>query len=279
VDTDDVGPARNAARADSTGAITAVGGALTLLCMVSQLDIVRTGLFGQSAAAVGGIVTMLAVGVIAIAWILRTAVWQPSSRPLLQLAAVSAVLVAGSASWAGYGVWRDHPPYDPQAIGATATVRLTTFDQFEDDARALGITGLNAMVDNVGDQTFIGRVDFTVPAKARGAGHYHLIVIDRRTNRLAPMLFGVEGGGWNGFLHEVPRKYPWLSAMAPAAVNGGWTEPGMEISVPSDTNGPLVFTGMLRDSKLSSPSDLTVVLIFSGHDQQIYWATPLTLES
>jgi hypothetical protein len=67
--------------------------------------------------------------------------------------------------------------------------------------------------------------------------------------------------------------------MAPVAVNGGWTEPGMEISIPSDANGPLVFTGMLRGAKLSSPSDLTVVLIFSGPDQQIYWATPLTLKS
>ena len=278
-DTDDFGPARSAARAASIGAITAVGSALSLLCMVHQLDIVRSGLFGQSAAAIGGVATMLAVGVIAIAWILATSVWQPSSRALLQLTVLCVVLVAGSLTWAGYGLWRDDPPYGPQAIGATATVRLTTFRQFDDDARALGITGLNALLDGPGDQVFVGRVDFTVPAGAQGAGSYYLVVIDRRTNTIAPMLFDREGGGMGGFLYEVPKQFPWLSAMAPVTVGGGWTSPGMAVGSRSDTNGPMVFAGMFHDRKLSSPSDLLIALIFSGPDQQIYWATPITLRS
>jgi hypothetical protein len=90
----------------------------------------------------------------------------------------------------------------------SATVRLTTFGRFAEDARAMGTTGLNALVDRREDQVFIGRVDFTVPDNARGAGNYDVVVLDRRTNTIAPMLFGPEGGGWNGFLGDVPKATP-----------------------------------------------------------------------
>jgi hypothetical protein len=46
---------------------------------------------------------------------------------------------------------------------------------------------------------------------------------------------------------------------------------------PSDTNSPMVFVGMFPGRTLSSPADLTVALIFSGPDDQIYWATPVSL--
>lgn len=272
-----------ATKAHSMIAMTAVGSALMVFCMIRQLDVVGSGLFGQSAAAADGVATMWAIGAAVIAWVIRGAGQSApaalqhrpmaTARPVLQLAGVVAALVVGSVAWASDGLWRDHPPYDPAAIRATATIRLTDFERFDDDAHALGITDLNALLDRPGDQVFIGRVDFTVPPAAQGAGTYHVVVIDERSNTIAPMLFGKDGGGWNGFLHQVPKKYPWLSAMAPVPVNGGWTSPGSEVSVASDATSPISFVGKFHDTTISSPSELTVALIFTGPDQQIYWAT------
>jgi hypothetical protein len=190
--------------------------------------------------------------------------------------AVVAVLLVGSAAVGGFGWWHSRAPYPPAAVAATATIRFTDYDRFTADAAALGVTGLNPLVGGERSQVFIGRIDYRMPAAARGAGSYYVVVIDKRTNTVAPELADAHGGGWDGFLGEVAKKYPWLSAMAPIPAGGGWTFAGSTVSVATDTPAPITFAGIFPARTGMQPSDLLVALIFIGPDQQIYWATPLT---
>jgi hypothetical protein len=119
---------------------------------------------------------------------------------------------------------------------------------------------------------FVGRVDYRLPAGADAEGSYHVAVIDERQNRMAGWLADAEGGGWNGFMSALARRYDWLSAMAPVEVDEGYLSPGMTVSVPAGRPGPIVFAGNFDDGGGLTLDDLLVVLVFTGPDNQTYWA-------
>jgi hypothetical protein len=270
-----------AAAAHSIGAITAVGSALTLSCLTYQLDVLQSQFFDAAATAVAGIGLLWTVGALSIAWLIASASWPaaqtdpaPKPRHLGRVLMVVATLCVASAAWAGYAWSKDHPPYPAAAIKATATIRFTNDARFDQDARALGVTGLTKLLGGPDDQQFIGRVDYARPAQASADDTYHVIVIDKRQNRVAPLLFGTDGGGWSGYLSQLPRRYPWLSAMAPNINTNGF--PGSAVTATANAPGPLTFVGAFPNAVGLSPSDIMIVIVFAGPDGQTYWATRVT---
>ena len=102
-------------------------------------------------------------------------------------------------------------------------------------------------------------------------------MIDKRRDAVAEQLYDTDGGGWGGFYEDLPRRYPWLSAMAPTRTAAGYLSPGMAVSVSAGTPGPVSFVGSFTDAAGITPADLMVVLIFSGPDSQTYWAHPVAM--
>lgn len=261
-------------QAHAIGVLTAVGSCLVVSCLAQQATVVHDRFFDAAGTAVGGIALLWTVGGVSIAWLLATAAWRGASAGPAPVLFVVATLVAVSAGWAGFAWWRDHPPYPASAVHATATLRFTDAGRFAGDARALGITGLGPLVDEAGQQQFVGRVDYTRPAgAAAGGGTYHVIVIDKRRNQVASWLSGTDGGGWSSRLSELAGRYPWLSATAPVVSDTGYSFRGSAVSAAADAPGPMTFVGSLPDPAALSLSDLLVVLVLTGPDQQTYWAT------
>ncbi len=277
---DDVTAAGRAVATHAVGAVTAVGSALAVSCLARQLSLVHDRFFDAAATAVGGIALLWTVGGLFIAWLIVAAAWRaapaepaPDARPLRRVLLVVAALVAGSAGWAGYAWWKDRPPYSPAAVQATATVRFTDETRFEADARALGITDLTGLVTDPDHQQFIGRVDLTTPAGVDADATYLVMVIDKRRDRVAPQLYGADGGGWSGSYSDLARRYSWLSATAPASTGTGYSDPGSAVSKAADSPGPVTFVGSFSEAGGISASDLMVVLVLEGPDGQVYWAT------
>src|SRR5262249_34596859 len=152
----------------------------------------------------------------------------------------------------------------PEAIHAHVTLRVTDADHFDADARDLGVTGLNR-VDVSGQQTFVGRVDLTVPKTVTNGGVYFFAVIDKRANKAAGYVFGRDGGVWDGFLDaQIPQRYPWLSALAPVQTDvNAYNEP-MAVSADANAPGPVAFGGTVASRRGMLASDLVIVLIFAN---------------
>lgn len=271
----------DATRRQSVGAITGVGTVLAVLCLLHEVNILRPHLSATIGSTVGGMAVLWTIGIILIGATIAAGTWRPTAtgsptpnHGLPQALTILIVLAIATASWAGYSWWHHHPPYGPDAIGATVTIRFTDDTHFAADTQALGVHGLGPMHGDKTKRTFIGRLDYTIPHAAHGAGSYFIVVIDKRTNRLAPWLGDDGGSGEDGFLEaDVPSRYPWLSALAPVPVAGGWTMSGADMSTDTDTASPLAFEGEFPDAAGLTPADLLVALIFVGPDQQIYWAT------
>jgi hypothetical protein len=274
---DDVTTAGRAVATNAVGAVTAVGSALAVSCLARQLWLVHDGFFDAAATAVGGVALLWTLGGLVIAWLVAVAAWrggpvEPNARPLRVLLVVAA-LVAGSVGWAGYAWWRDRPPFSAAAAQATATVRFTDEARFEDDARALGITGLTGLVTEPGYQQFIGRVDLATPAGTDADITYLVMVIDKLRDRVSPQLYGTDGGGWSSSYSDLAKQYPWLSATAPAISDAGHSNPGSAVSKAASSPGPVTFVGSFAEAGGVSASDLMVVLVCKGPDGQVYWAT------
>ncbi|MET0415913.1 MAG: hypothetical protein ABW022_07830, partial [Actinoplanes sp.] len=248
----------------SAAAITGVGAALALACLGNQVTALAGGYFDATGSAVALVGLLLALSGVVIGWRLVNA----TRSPLRSVSAVVVGLLLVSAGAIGYARWRDQPPYPASALQATATIRLTDRDRYEEDARQLGVPAMLAYDDAAG-QHFVGRVDYKLPPAADGA--FHLVVIDKRQNRVAPMTFGAEGSGWSSTLSGLARRYPWLSAMADSEVNGGFRNAGSSASVRAGTPGPIAFVGAFPGDGLTE-DDLMVVLIFTGPNSQTYWA-------
>jgi hypothetical protein len=271
----------DATRRQSVGAITGVGTVLAALCILHEVNILRPHLSSTIGSTVGGAAVLWTIGIILIGATIAAGTWRPTATGsptpnygLPQALTILVVLAIATASWAGYSWWHDHPPYGSDAIGATVTIRFTDDAHFAADTQALGVHGLGPMHGDGTDRTFIGRLDYTIPPAAHGAGSYFIVVIDKRTNRLAPWLGDDGGSGEDGFLEaDVPARFPWLSALAPIPVAGGWTMSGADMSTDADTASPLAFEGEFPDAAGLTLADLLVALIFVGPDQQIYWAT------
>jgi hypothetical protein len=258
-----VSPLSQAIATQSAEAIAGVGTALAVACLAGQVTAIRDGYFDSTESALGLVAVVWSLGGISLGW----SVARGAIRPLL---AVVAALTLFTGAAVGLARWRDHPPYPASALHATATIRLTDTSRFAEDARAVGASGLNPMIAPE-SQVFVGRLDYRPPAAAGNAGSYRVVVIDKRQNRVAPQIYGVDGGGWDGRLADLPRRYPWLSAMASRQVGGGYTDPGLSVSAPANA-GPITFAGAFPDAGGLTVSDLMVVLIFHGPDQQTYWA-------
>lgn len=277
---DAVTTAERAVAGHAVGAITAVGAAVAVSCLAHETVVARDEFFNAAATAVDGIGLLWTVGVLVIAWLIAAAARGGAAadsvrgtRPLARVLLVVAALVVVSAGWAGYAWWKDRPPYSAAAVQAAASVRFTDEKRFEDDASALGITGFTTPVDQPEQQQFIGRVDHAMPAGADADDTYCVFVIDKRKDRVAPMLYDAAGGFWGSSLSELARRYTWLSATAPTFTDAGYSYLGSAVSKPADAPGPITFVGSFPSGSGMSPSDLMVVLVLTGADGQIYWAT------
>jgi hypothetical protein len=263
----------------AVGTITGGGSALVAWCLVQGFAVADGRFFDAAGTAAHGIEFLWTLGGLVIAMLIAAAArGMPRWRPLGQVLLAVAVLVVVSAGWAGYSWWQDRAPYSATAVRAGAAVRFTSFEGFSKDAEALGITGLNRMVDQPGQRQFVGRVTYTRPAGTDHDDTYHVVVIDKRQNRVAHQMFGLDsGGGWSSTMSSLADRYDWLSATAPTVTDEGFSFPGSEVSGAADSPGPIAFVGSFSDADDLSPSDLLVVLVLTGPDEQIYWAAPVGL--
>ncbi|WP_155388916.1 hypothetical protein [Catellatospora paridis] len=258
-----------AARAHAVASLTTVGLVLAMLCLLHQVEQVQLALDGQTAVLAGTVGTGLALGVLFLA----AALWgesAPGRRPRL-VPFIAIVLVTASVAAVGFGVWRDRPPYGPEAVHPVATIRLTDREHFDADAAALGVSGVHAN----GERSVLGRFDLAVPQPAT-RGRFHIILLDKRYNRVAPQLYGRDGGGWGGNeMADAWKRYPWLSALAPTSHgDAGTTYPSvLAVSIEPDATSTAFVGRFARDgTPPPEPSDLLVALFFVGPRGQLYWA-------
>lgn len=183
--------------------------------------------------------------------------------------------------------WQHRPPFPPDAVDANVTLSVlqpqqaqVKVDQFAGHGR------LNVPYSSGTAGEVVGQLTFAVPPEASTDDVYSLFVIDNRTNEPVSGLWGVGSKGshvWQGWdmaYNAVAQKYPWLASLAPVPVEGGssWTDPGMAVSFPANTAGPITFVALLDRNAppVSDPtSDLTVALVLIG-DNGSMWAENLT---
>jgi hypothetical protein len=263
----EAGRVRNAVAAHAIGLLTGVGSAVVLWCLAGQLALLAGRSFG--AAATGAGLVWVAGGLVAA----RMLATGRAGRPVLM---VAVLVVVTSAGWAGFVWWKGHPPYPAGAVRATATVRFTDAGRFPRDAAELGVTQLTTILDQPHSQQFIGRVDHVLPAGANRHDTYHVLVIDKRQNRLASELYDADGGGWNGFMSGLADRYDWLAATAESHTVIGHSVARSEVTTAADRPGPIPFVGRFAGTVGLSADDLMVVLVLSGSDNQIYWASRIS---
>ncbi len=251
----------------SASSIAGVGTALALACLGSAIAVVGDAYFDATGSAVALVGTLCALGGVALGWRLAHA----SRLPLRSVSAFVVLLLVATATVVGWAQWRDRTPYPASALNATATIRLTDEKAFDHDVRALG-GSTSVAYEKAAGQTFVGRVDYRVPADAEG--DFYAVVIDKRQHRVAQHIFGGEASSWSSTLAALPERFPWLSAMATRQVDGGYRDAGMAVSARASSPGPLTFVGSFPGAGLSA-EDLMVALIFIGSDGQTYWAERL----
>lgn len=262
-----------AVRAHAITALTSVGVLLGGHCLLKQFGAVAEGLTGQTLAWVNRAGAGWAVGVLLLAFVL----WRESAPGgrARWTPAVAAVLATATVAAIGIGVWQDRPPYGPDQVRPVATIRLTDKEHLDADAAAVGITSPGHLFGGKDAQTFVGRLDVTVPADRTTTGHYALIVIDKRLNRVAPQVYTKQGdgwgGGWGGF-NDAWRRYPWLSALAPIQRGDQLSYPNAITAYLDPAERSLSFIGRFRDAAGMRLRDLLVALVFYGPQRQVYWA-------
>ncbi|MEV4412100.1 hypothetical protein [Catellatospora sp. NPDC049609] len=260
-----------AARAHAAAGVTAVGMLLAAHCLLRPLADVQAGRTGQTLAAVAGAGSLWLVGSL----LLAVAIWSaaaPGGRVRLP-AVLTAGLAVVTVAWLGVGVVRDIPPYGPGEVQAVAQVRFTGPATHRADAAAFGMPWATGLVAGDGEQAFLGRVELRLPPGAPRDGDYHVLVIDNRSNTVPP-IYGEQGAGWNGFLDTAADRYPWLAGVfGRTGPDGVVRDSPMAVYAKPGQPEAITFEGVVPAGAM--PSHLAVVLIFSGPQQQIYWATRL----
>ncbi|GAA1606138.1 hypothetical protein ACFQY4_42255 [Catellatospora bangladeshensis] len=257
-----------AIRDRAAAGLTAFGVLVTVQCLLRQADLLTPRLTGATQDVVTEAGWLWVFGGL----LLALSVWwaTPPVRRGPVPAVLGLMLVAATAGWVGAGVARDTPPYGPEAVQATARLRLATSQTHQADAAALkmawadrGWTGGNDIVQ------LLGRVDLTLPPQRSPDDRHQVFVVDTRTNTTVTV-YGQYGAGWDGYLYELADRYPWLSALRP-----GGTTHEQPMAVDATTEDPASITFSNDFGRASAPqlSDLAVVLVFTGPQQQIYWAT------
>ncbi|WP_155372805.1 hypothetical protein [Catellatospora vulcania] len=211
----------------------------------------------------------------------------PRRRTIVAAIVVTFVLASGLA----FKVWRDEqdsPPYGPEVLHATATLRPIDWEE----AKALIY---NAPHPN-GGQLIHGQVTWENPP-SYGGGRFEVLVIDKRSHlkphAIARKVPGTTHSGrtqaaWY-ILDEVEQKYPWLRGAANLR-DGDRVMTGSpsSLSVLPHDNGVTFVALFIPATSWPSerahkywatapvkPSDLLVALVYIGDDDQIYWAQKL----
>jgi hypothetical protein len=150
---------------------------------------------------------------------------------------------------------------------------------------------LTALAEPEGGGTeLVGQLAITAPHTAAHA-QMALFVIDRRSGRPVPAMWGVgpEGSnvvqGWDGRYRLISRKYPSLSGLAAVQTSGGFVDPGMAVEFVADSPaaypGPVTFVATMRSDAMpitNPETQLSVVLALLGDrdDGPVYWVKQLT---
>ena len=194
------------------------------------------------------------------------------------------VVVVGATVW----WWHQRSPYGPEVLNATATLRLV--NQTTADA-AFG--GQQLELPDEGDQVFLGQVSWTPPPQTKPGAMLMIVVLDQRTH-LMPGFISVTsdqpdrvGTGYDGVLHTVQQRYPWLYGVGGKEIDGGFYTSGNAITVSSVDATPATFSIVLHPTRPETPpefavasapaavDDLMVALISVGPTRQVYWADRL----
>jgi hypothetical protein len=192
---------------------------------------------------------------------------RPSHTGILT-AAVALLTLLVAAGTGTHTYLHNRPPFSAAAAHLRASVRLTDASHFTVDQQALGIHGLELELRGKGGIAFVGAVTFGRPP---GSGIYSVVVVDRNSNRICPVLYDANGSYWDSFLDAVPDRYPWLDAMRQPQAS--------TVLAQGSGTAPIAFTGSFTDPALTGTGDLLVAVVYSGSDGQIYWASrvPITL--
>jgi hypothetical protein len=198
------------------------------------------------------------------------------------------VLLVATGGIVGRRWWHNRAPYGPEALGATATLRLV--DQATADA---AMSPANAEHAADGDQIFLGQVAWARPPKTKADGSLRIVILDKRTRRM-PGIISVTSArpndvsvGSDGPLGVAEERYSWLQGIGPREINGSFWAAGDAITVSSADASPVTFVIVLHPARPGTPpeqavatapaavSDLLVALINVGPDGQVYWARRL----
>ena len=160
--------------------------------------------------------------------------WRTATAALALTAAVATAL------W-GWRDWHDRSPYPASAV--SASVHIEAVDAAEAQARVDKLAGsgrLFAIAEpdpSSHPQELVGQLRLTPPHPS-AAGYYGFFVIDNRTHKVLPQLFGAGppgtnvAAGWDGTYDKAAKKYPWLRMLASIPDgNGGFAPAGMALDI------------------------------------------------
>ncbi len=268
---------RSAVAVSSMQAIAAGAVLVGMVCAGHAITVAQAHVTGQTDIALSRVEIMTLVAALVLALILNnasrfTTVSARRSTPVTLIVTVSALAIVIAGAWLGYGLRADHPPFTPAQIHARATVVLAHVDHFDAAASTLDLTGLQGVHTVDSDVNIVGRIDYDLPPEASWTGTFDVVVIDRNSNTAAPLVFGINGGGFGGNLFDLPRRYPWLSALALA--------PGRRLApsaatTPAVRSAPFGFVAVFPGAGTIAAQNLLIALIYVGRDGQIYWAASL----
>jgi hypothetical protein len=201
-------------------------------------------------------------------------------------AALALTAMIGAATW-GWRDWHNKPPYPASAVAASLHVEAVDPGRAQARVDKLAGTGRLAAIaepdPSTNPQELVGQLQLT--PHRNGAGYYGFFIIDNRTHKLLPQLFGVGppgtnvAAGWDGTYDKAAKKYPWLQMLASIPDgNGGFAPPGMALDIAPDTDGPVTFVAVDPGAPpITDPStQLTVALVYMNENGPIYWAKRLT---
>ena len=215
------------------------------------------------------------------------AVLQPVKRRAGLIISV-AMLLIGAGSVFGVRWWNNRAPYAPEALGATATLRMV--DQSTADSALQPVIVEPA---EKGDQILLGQVSWRRPPRQPKGGSFGIVVLDKRTH-LMPGHFAVTSNrpddvstGSDSSQDIAEKRYPWLQGAGAREINGSFWSAGNAITVSSIDASPVTFAIVLHPRRPGTPpeqmvasapvavTDLMVALINVGPDGQVYWGQRL----
>lgn len=163
---------------------------------------------------------------------------------LLVVVAATAIVVNGAAT--------DGPPFALADMHARITNLAVLPDTGLAQAaldRLAGKGRLNLAYAPGRPAVVVGTLEYDVAAPAGADGQLVLFVIDSRAGVPLRYVFGVGppgsnvGQGWDGRYQRLSNKYRWLTMLAEQKTAAGYEQPGMAVSNPPRTKGPITRGG------------------------------------